>query len=94
MNNDLEVAVLRLPFLVELEFRNEYIEKNLSGQRKEQRQTQTTFGVDGGICEQSKTFCNIKLKKQVLVWLRLCLAASDKLIITNYWVLVTKLIRA
>ena len=49
MNNDLEVAVLRLPFLVELEFRNEYIEKNLSGQRKEQRQTQTTFGVDGGI---------------------------------------------
>ena len=49
MNNDLEVAVLRLPFLVELEFRNKYSEKNLSGQREEQRQTQTTFGVDGGI---------------------------------------------
>ena len=53
MNNDLEVAhswvVLRQPFLVELEFRNEYSEKNLSGQRKEQRQTQTTFGVDGRI---------------------------------------------
>ena len=49
MNNDLEVAVLRLPFLVELEFRNKYSEKNLSGQREEQRQTQTTFGVDGEI---------------------------------------------